>query len=187
MLRFETVLGVVFLSFALLVSGQSGGVQVNHGLVGYGINPNLPSCAFACQAVLQSSQLECSTPEVMDNMPMGSMVMSMTFMTDPSCYATDDSYLQSLALCIHENCQAIQVWQLEQFWAMYGVGQADPQPSPKESYQEALFKAGNSSTINLIFGEPLNQTSRVSDSDYQLYYGTLSVFWWVEVRHSMTA
>jgi hypothetical protein len=177
----------VYGPFSLFLLGQQSfaqSPQVNHGLVGYGITMDDPECAFACQAVLTGSQLNCSDPTNTADVPMGSMVMSMTFMTSLDCYATDDAFLQSLALCIQSYCMDLPVWQIEQFWVTSAVGTMSPQPNPKYSYQKALDKITNPPNITLAYGSPLNQTSLVGDSDYDLQYRTLTVFSWVEVQHS---
>jgi len=59
-----------------------------------------------------------------------------------------------------------------------------PQPNPKESYQKALDKITNPPNTTLAYGSPLNQTSLVGNSDYDLQYRTLTVFSWVEFQHS---
>ncbi|KIY01865.1 uncharacterized protein Z520_02003 [Fonsecaea multimorphosa CBS 102226] len=80
-------------------SGRAG-----HGLIGYGINMYFHYCCTACRNVLSASQLNCSKIAEMEG--MGGMDMSGDgdFTTMPECYATDDAFLQSLALCISQRC-----------------------------------------------------------------------------------
>src|SRR5436190_12508800 len=95
-----TLLGLIF-----FLSQQSfaQGPRENHGLIGYGISKYNPQCAFACQAVLVGCQLNCSVPTDM-TVVEGSKVKKVTFITSPECYATDDAFLHSLALCLNSRC-----------------------------------------------------------------------------------
>lgn len=56
------------------------------------------------------------------------------------------------------------------------------QPDPKESYQQALEKAGTPKET-LVSGDPLNQTSRISDDDYISNYNALIIFEKMEGTH----
>jgi hypothetical protein len=56
------------------------------------------------------------------------------------------------------------------------------QPDPKETYQQALEKAGTP-TETLVSGNPLNKTSVILDDDYISNYNALVVFEDMEVIH----
>lgn len=56
------------------------------------------------------------------------------------------------------------------------------QPDPKETYQQALEKAGTP-TETLVSGDPLNKTSKISDDDYTSNYNALVVFEDMEAIH----
>jgi hypothetical protein len=173
------------LVLGLLSAAMGQTPQTNYGLIGYGIPMYQPTCAFACQAVLVGGPLNCSIPMNDPDMPMGSMVMDMTFYTDPSCYATDDAFLQSLAFCIEQYClPGLSAAEIESFWETYAVGTYYPQPTPKESWQQALDAMGAPPADTVTYGDPLNVTMGVAADDYMVQWGTLSTFAWVEDHHS---
>ncbi|OAG43203.1 hypothetical protein AYO21_02489 [Fonsecaea monophora] len=165
-------------------SGRAG-----HGLIGYGINMYFPYCCTSCRNVLSGSRLNCS--EVMEMDDMGGMDMGGggDFMTMPECYATDDAFLQSLALCIHQRCPNdpneynLKDWQIEKWWAMNVVGSAAVQPDPKESYAEALAKVTTLPTETLVAGDALNRTMLVSIEDYQPNWNANTIFEHIEILH----
>ncbi|PMD59360.1 uncharacterized protein K444DRAFT_613336 [Hyaloscypha bicolor E] len=45
---------------------------------------------------------------------MAGMDMGAEFTTSPECYATDDSFLQTLAYCMSTHCSGVSEWKLEQ-------------------------------------------------------------------------
>lgn len=124
------------LSCSLAYAMGSG--RPGHGLIGYGINMYDPLCAKACRDGFSSAVLDCS--EELD-MERGNMMDMGAVMTSPECYATDDAFLQSLAYCMHQRCNATETWKLEQWWVMQVAGQGpDSQPVPQVSYQDTLAK-----------------------------------------------
>ncbi|KAE9979703.1 hypothetical protein EG328_000753 [Venturia inaequalis] len=172
---------VLLLSLALANPGLghvSTG-RAGHGLIGYGIEMYKPACAYACRAVLESSSLNCTSH---GGMHMPGMDMHMGAETEPNCYATDDAFLQTLAYCISSRCQGTQAWELERYWKMNVAGRAQVQPDPKETYQQALEKAGTP-TETLVSGNPLNKTSKITDDDYTSNYNALIIFEDMEVVH----
>jgi hypothetical protein len=56
------------------------------------------------------------------------------------------------------------------------------QPDPKETYQQALEKAGTPTDI-IISGNPLNKTSMISDDDYISNYNAVTIFEDMEATH----
>jgi hypothetical protein len=56
------------------------------------------------------------------------------------------------------------------------------QPDPKETYQQALEKAGTP-TETLVSGDPLNKTSMITDDDYISNYNALTIFEDMEAAH----
>ncbi|OQV06948.1 hypothetical protein CLAIMM_11446 [Cladophialophora immunda] len=184
--RFVTLLltSTLFLTAQCMTSSGRAG----HGLIGYGINMYFPYCCTACRNVLSGSQLNCS--EVMEMEDMGGMDMGGgEFMTMPECYATDDAFLQSLALCISQRCPKdpnehdLEGWQIEKWWAMNVVGSAAVQPDPKESYAKALAKVTTVPTETLVAGDPLNRTMLVSVEDYQPNWNADKIFEHIEILH----
>lgn len=131
---------------------------------------------------------------------MAGMAMMMEAETEPECYATDDVFLQTLAYCISTHCQNTPSWELERYWKMNVAGRAQyasfphinpaiwlnivtrVQPDPKETYQQALEKAGTPKDT-LVSGNPLNKTSIILDDDYISNYNALVIFEDMEVVH----
>lgn len=183
------VFGTLFTSSHGMVSeGRQG-----HGLIGYGINMYHPTCASACRNVLSSSKLNCS--EVMDMSGMEGMDMgSSDFDTSPECFASDDAFLQSLAVCISQRCPGdpfdgpgLEVWQIEQWWQKNVAGTMAVQPDPKETYQQALAKVKMMPTQAVVLGDPLNQTMLTREEDYQPNWNADVVFEEIEDTHSRYA
>ncbi|KAF2493106.1 ferric reductase-like protein transmembrane component 4 [Lophium mytilinum] len=156
---------------SLLVAAMVSNGRRGHGLIGYGITMYDPPCAFACRDTISGSPLNCSTEEMdMDGMDMGGAS------TEPECYATDDAFLQTLAWCISTHCQHVTAWKLEKFWRMNVAGHGAVQPDPKETYQQALAKVTKPPTEILVTGDPLNQTSLVTEDDWMANYNADSIF-----------
>ncbi|KAF2664574.1 ferric reductase-like protein transmembrane component 4 [Microthyrium microscopicum] len=157
----------VLLAQAFIVPslGMTSAGRRGHGLVGYGISMYRPVCAFACRDILSSATLNCTMAA--ESMPGMSMDMGEAT-TDPSCYATDDSFLQTLAYCISTRCQkeSVPIWKIEKWWQLNVAGIAAQQPDPKESYQQALEKVSTPPTEVHMQGDPLNKTSLTDDTDY---------------------
>jgi hypothetical protein len=87
-----------------------------------------PYCVFSCKSILAECRLTCSTLD--DDNP--------EVETSLECFASDDAFLQSLALCIDSRCGNVNTWDIENFWVIDAVGDKSHQPEPKYSYQEAL-------------------------------------------------
>ncbi|KAF9873894.1 hypothetical protein CkaCkLH20_08628 [Colletotrichum karsti] len=162
---------------AITVSGvlADAGGRTGHGLVGYGIQMFKPACAFACRDAISGATLKCSTAGAADMGGMAGMDAGMV-MTDASCYATDDAFLQTLAWCVSIKCQSIPSWRLEKYWQDNVAGTAAVQPDPKESYQQALMRVNSTPDALYASTGPLNQTSRISDDLWYAAYNTDTIF-----------
>lgn len=164
-----------------------------HGLIGYGIPMYFPTCASACRDILSSSKLNCS--EVMDMDGMEGMNMGGSdFDTSPECYASDDAFLQSLAVCISQRCPedpvdgpGLKEWEIEKWWMQNVAGRMAVQPDPKETYQQALARVDKLPTEAIALGDPLNQTMLIRDEDYQPDWNADVVFEDMEDTHSRYA
>ncbi|KIV83755.1 hypothetical protein PV11_05750 [Exophiala sideris] len=151
----------VHISLCMTSAGRSG-----HGLIGYGINMYFPNCCTSCRDVLSASRLHCS--DFMDVDGMAGMDMtSSDFTTSAECYATDDAFLQSMAVCISQRCPTdpsrgdLKDWQIEQWW---------------QSYEESLAKVKDIPTETIVSGDPLNHAMLVSDDDYQSNWNANNAF-----------
>ncbi|KZL87948.1 ferric reductase transmembrane component 4 [Colletotrichum incanum] len=150
-----------------------------HGLIGYGITI----------VALSASPLNCSSTRELHGMVMVD--------TSPSCYATDNAFLASLAWCIHIRCTGLSVWEIERYWRSTeasirnshrsldepGVNVNNNLPVPKWTYQEALNNVNEPPKVTVTFAGPLKETVLVSDADYQLQYDTMGMFEKMEVAH----
>ncbi|KAH9926607.1 ferric reductase-like protein transmembrane component 4 [Epithele typhae] len=162
-------LGQLSLALAFVLSGVVA--RNGHGLVGYGIGDEtyLPYCTFACRESISAAALNCSTLMDMDGMQMAE--------TDPSCYATDNGFLQTLAFCISQRCSDLPVWRIEKWWGLSAVGSDEDQPAPKETYIQALDKVNGTPTAVYTGVETLNETYLVTDDLYSPNFNTDFTFW----------
>lgn len=159
---------------SLAMSGEAA-KRREYGFVGYGISPFQPTCAFACRDAISGATLNCSTVEDMPGMDGMAMEGGMV-MTDLECYATDDSFLRTLAYCVMQRCKGIPSWELERFWKDNVAGAFVVQPDPKETYQEALASINGTPIAVYSATGPLNQTSVVSDDLWFASYNTDVIF-----------
>ncbi|KAF5515241.1 Ferric/cupric reductase transmembrane component B [Colletotrichum siamense] len=163
--------------------------EAGHGLIGYGITMYQPLCAYSCRVVLSGSALNCSTMGIEGGLPMPR--------TSPECFATDDAFLTSMALCLQSRCTDLPAWKIEKYWHKTeasirnshrrldepGVHVVAKPPVPKWTYQQALAQVQGNVTSTLAYGEPLNRTALVPDFQYQLQYDTMEMFERMETHH----
>lgn len=119
----------------------------------------------------------------MDNMDMD---MSAEFTTSPDCYASDDSFLQTLVYCMSTHCSGVADWKLEQYWVMNVAGIEPGQPDPKETYGTTLSRVVDEPTEIYAAdgGDELNKTMLVAESDYDSEFRSLTTFGNAEDTHS---
>ena len=154
-----------------MVSGEG------HGLVGYGFTLYKPLCAYVCRDIFSLSPLNCSEPMDMED-------MEAEVETSPECYATDDSFLQSLAYCLSTHCQDVALWDLEEYWSKYVADWEPNQAIPKETYEQASQNVTTKPTETIVIGEDLNKTMLVSDEDYEASHNAFSNFEKMETNHA---
>lgn len=93
-MKSQLFINVAFLALGALAQEK----RVRSGFVGYGIDAFDPFYAQGCRDAISGATLSCSDVTSED---MGGMSgMSGMVMTEPKCYATDDTFLQTLALCM---------------------------------------------------------------------------------------
>jgi len=174
-------LAIALSCLPFLLSAHSKDPFVSYGIVGFGIEMYNPTCAFACQQVLSLSELNCSTPAAVDHLPGHS---GRGFDTSNKCFASDDSFLLSLAWCLHQRCNNSQdkVWILDRFWERDVQG-ADA--GLKYQFSEALRIYGNGSRQVLSLGEPLKEPNEVGVENWSVAESSMADFAWVEKRHSI--
>ena len=141
-------------------------------LVGFGILPYEPPCAFACDRSLSSFMLTCSDPMPMD------MSMSMSAdITSPQCRADDTSWLTTLAWCMHTQCAShdVKTSNLEHFWETQSTEDPLQLTAPKWDYSTTLFRA--SQPPNQTISDPkttLNFTALVDPATYMSQWNALT-------------
>ena len=138
-------------------------------LVGFGIYPYSPFCAYSCHRSLSALMLECSI-----HMAPGG-AMSHSDMISPDCRAGDTSWLTTLAWCMSIKCAEFEVStsELEHFWEGQSTG--DPAVAPKWSYSTTLFQIAQPPTQELTeANDVLNFTALVSPAIYKAQYNALT-------------
>lgn len=143
-----------------------------------------PICGFACQASVPKT-LECPDDHHMDDMDEEE---HMDMGPSAECLTTHQTYLQSLAWCMHTHCDisVANLPRLEKWWVKYLAGRQIGQPIPNISYQTAVEQVKTPPTVVLEKGEVLNQTVKVDEESYQANHNIYVVFEEMEINHSTT-
>lgn len=139
-------------------------------LVGYGIYPYEPPCAFACDRSLSSLTLECS-----GHMAMGSMMHMGPPATSPQCRADDTPWLTTLAWCMSTMCaqHRVSTSALEAYWEKQST--EDSTVAPKWGYTTTLFNIAQPPTQALTDADDsLNVTALVNPATYEAQYNALT-------------
>lgn len=139
-------------------------------LVGYGIYPYNPPCAFACHRSLSTLMLQCS-----GDMTSSGHMGGHSAMISPQCRAGDSSWLTTLAWCLRTKCAEYQVSisELEAFWETQSTG--DQFVAPEWSYSTTLFNIAQAPTQELTrIDDTLNSTALVNPSVYEAQYNALT-------------
>lgn len=180
------------LAIALTISCQLIGYAVAHGhgegsahgLIGYGIHMYDPPCAFACRDAIAPHRLSCSTvePKPRERRHGGH---ESKFKTTPACFATDDSYLQSLAWCIQARCDELETWTIDKFWGADVIwNQADHHETPRLGFHDALSQAGKAPNEEMEEHEVLTGAKLVPDKDWDRAFAMVRTFARVETSNS---
>jgi hypothetical protein len=148
----------LFLALGACVHAENQGFP---GLVGVGITLYDPPCAFACHDAIAYSPLACTSE---DHGGGGHHASP----TSNECYASDDAFLTTLAWCIKQRCQGVEMWKLEEYWRKSSISiKINPTPPPpKWTYQESLARVEGTPNVTLVAGEALNETMLVDETDY---------------------
>jgi len=131
-----------------------------------------PICAHACRISFVDSKLSCTDES--------------TNHTSPSCYASDEPFLTSLALCLIEFCPTVQATALIEFWNKYAVGWRRQQPGPHMTFYTALQKGTTPSGI-VQKSVSITGTQRVPSPLYQWSEDRLIRWNYAENLHAITA
>ena len=133
--------------------------------------PYTPVCAHACRLAIQSLPLECTPKRSTTKQP-------------PSCFASNEQYLTSLAYCMSTKCATVSFAKLSAFWTRYAIGTTPNEPAPQMSYKVALQKAGTPN-VTAVEGQLLNKTSIVPEKSYELQLNGLTSWNQAENNHSV--
>ncbi|KAH8678820.1 ferric reductase like transmembrane component-domain-containing protein [Tricladium varicosporioides] len=175
-------MGTTLPFFTLSLFLFSSYASATQGIVGFGITLYQDLCCQACHDSLSTLYLNCTTFSD-DSMSMGmSMDMSMDMMgtTSPECYASNIPWLQTMAYCIQQNCNADGYPAEKQascFSTQAVAGAATP------TFKDSL--PATAPTVELGEDEMwLNVTSLVNKNIYYKTHGTLGEFARSEYIHT---
>jgi hypothetical protein len=118
-----------------------------------------PIALHACRVALSDATLECTSDGK----------------TLPTCYATNEPFLCTLALCLQKHSQNVSQAQIDSFWSEYAAGWADNQQQPGTSYLQALDAAG-SPTRTIGRHGSITEPSWILEDDYQRAYRSVSIW-----------
>ncbi|KAL1860650.1 hypothetical protein VTK73DRAFT_7224 [Phialemonium thermophilum] len=151
-----------------------GRAVLGGGLVGFGLQPYDPTCAYACDRSFSMLMLDCSTPMDMS----GGMEMDMdggSPIISPRCRAGNTPWLTSMAWCVHTQCASHDVLasDIEAFWAAQVT--EDPSVPPKWDFGAALAQATKNPPTKVLAAsaEWLNHTALVNPDVYLSHYNAM--------------
>jgi hypothetical protein len=174
--------------FVLSLSGIiQNGCAAESGIMGFGLSLYQDLCCQTCHDSLSALYLNCTTFPEDDNMDMDmSMDMGMDMsmdtmpMTSEECYATNIPWLQTMAYCIQQNCNADGYGadkQAKCFSTQAVAGASEP------TFQDSL--PAKAPTVELSEDAMwLNTTSLVNGNTYSAIHGTLKEFTRQEYMHT---
>jgi len=171
---------VLFSALAFQANAHTTDGRQDNGLIGFGTEMYNPTCAYACRSTVTAWSLNCPGEESHH----GGGSHSMHDMPSPQCYATNDPFLQTLALCISKHCEGVTASLLEKYWELNVAGRNKVQPLPKYSYQDALRLIEKPVTTIVDSEEVLTTPSLVDEEAYQSNFRTQLNFEQQEKRHS---
>ncbi|KAI1451534.1 hypothetical protein F4805DRAFT_463693 [Annulohypoxylon moriforme] len=167
------------LAAAMSTTGYRG-----YGFIGHGIIMYDPTCAYSCQEVISSYQLNCSVVQDQGDMDGMSGMSGPMVVTSSDCYATDDNFLRSVAYCISTHCDHVSQTKLEHYWEFFLVGRSPGQPTPKEPYSIALLHANPPPKMIVDPDTLLNTTTLVDEEAYLASYNALTLCMDTDTRQS---
>jgi hypothetical protein len=154
-----------------------------HGLIGLGAQLYDLPCGTACYEAIAFNPLAC-TPK-----SSHSHAHSKEPTTPSSCFATDKSYLTSLAWCMKQRCSGVETWKIEKFWNQHAISKKifPVPPVPVWTYQESLQHINEMPTETMEKETLLNTTMNVNGQRYKLAWRATTGRQAMEVAHSKAA
>lgn len=174
----------IFVVWSLFCLIHNAGAA-KEGIVGFGISLYEDLCCQACHDSLSTLWLNCTTFMSSDDMSGMDMSMSMDMdmpmgMTSDECYASNTPWLQTMAYCIQQNCNADgypAAKQAKCFSNQAVAGASEP------TFQDSL--PASAPTEELAADAMwLNVTSLVNHELYYSTHGTLGEFARSEYFHT---
>ncbi|KAK2609498.1 hypothetical protein N8I77_002995 [Diaporthe amygdali] len=174
----------IFVVWSLFCLIHNAGAA-KEGIVGFGISLYEDLCCQACHDSLSTLWLNCTTFMSSDDMSGMDMSMSMDMdmpmgMTSDECYASNTPWLQTMAYCIQQNCNADgypAAKQAKCFSNQAVAGASEP------TFQDSL--PASAPTEELAADAMwLNVTSLVNRELYYSTHGTLGEFARSEYFHT---
>src|SRR6202012_1449331 len=95
----------------LLFTAARAELRAFDGIIGFGKSFYEVPCASACRESISQTPLSCS-PRTPPKQTHGYRETN----TPNSCFASDPSYLKTLAWCVRQHCPDIEAWKIEKFW-----------------------------------------------------------------------
>ncbi|ESZ95052.1 ferric reductase like transmembrane component [Sclerotinia borealis F-4128] len=155
----------------------------DYGIIGFGLSLYQDLCCQACHDSLSSLYLTCTTFENSDDTSMDmsmSSDMAMEIMTSDECYATNIPWLQTMAYCIQQNCDAdgYSAEKQAKCFSTQAVAGA-----PKPTFQDSLPATAPTDELSedALW---LNVTSLVNSNTYYATHGTEKEFARSEYIHT---
>jgi hypothetical protein len=173
----------------VLVTTLFANAELQHGVIGMGIDMFMPWCATACSDTLSGLYLNCTTFEQMSGDHHGMKVKRMDGMdmmmgvTSADCRASDTPWLQTFSYCIKSHCDAegLSAEEQEKYWQKNA---AEGMPVP--SMTEALPTTAPSLSVENE-AEWLNETMLANEVAWTTDRRTIQEFAEVERDHSIFA
>ena len=162
MMNISIVVSILSFLFFLENANASG-----NGIIGFGLSLYKDLCCQACHDSLSSLYLSCTTFDMGDDMSMDGD-MTMTGATSDECYATNTPWLETMAYCIQQKCNADGYSPKNQakcFSTQAVAGASEP------TFQNSLPATAPTTKLpeDAIW---LNVTSLVNDDTYYATYGS---------------
>ncbi|OAR01710.1 hypothetical protein LLEC1_07514 [Akanthomyces lecanii] len=184
--------GFLLVLLASLVAGQEGlsDGKTKSGLIGYGIRLYQPACAHACWDTI-AYMTNCTTdmsisrflnPDVAG--PLRGSSKENEVEQTPYCNAQYGPYLQTLAWCIHQECQDQSELDLERFWWNEGPGKDN---SSIETYSQLWARVKGTQMRPIDEHATLNYTATVPHDQWKPSYDNIVTLVRVEITHERYA
>jgi hypothetical protein len=87
-------------------------------------------------------------------------------MTSPSCRASDQAYMTTLAYCMNTKWGGVPAWQLEEYWATAAA--TVPTVAAKWDYRTALEHVAEAPTMMWAMGMTLNHTMLAPEAGFRI-------------------